>query len=145
MSSCHETCLVATVMFDSVDEMYTSSCIQGQVDILSLVIEGLIFINLTEFFRCRVLPLGVLVVFIDTNSLFVVAGNWNPYMYTALVRNECSLVSTADKSFLGLGSFLESWKFPAGSVEYVLFSVDGNGNWSVLYTPVLSSCVKVPN
>jgi hypothetical protein len=75
MSSCHETCLVATVMFDSVDEMYTYLLYQGQVDILSFVIEGLIFINLTEFFRCRVLPLGVLVVSSILNSLFVIAGN----------------------------------------------------------------------
>jgi hypothetical protein len=50
-------------------------CTRARLDILSFVIEGLIFINLTEFFRCRVLPLGVLVVSSILNSLFVIAGN----------------------------------------------------------------------
>jgi hypothetical protein len=63
MSSCHETCLVATVMFDSVDEMYTYLLVlRARLISFPFVIEGLVFINLTEFFRCRVLPLGVLVV-----------------------------------------------------------------------------------
>jgi hypothetical protein len=73
-------------MFDSVDEMYTYLCTQGQVDILSLVIEGL-YSSISR--NSSVLPLGVLVVFIDTNSLFV-TGEPGSRTCIRFVRNECS-------------------------------------------------------
>jgi hypothetical protein len=93
---------VATVMFDSVDEMYTYLLVlRARLISFPFVIEGLVFINLTlNSFVVESCHL-VFLLFIDTNSLFVVAEPGTPYMYTAWCGTNVALVvSTADKSFL---------------------------------------------
>ena len=133
MSSSDKSCLVASAMFDCAYEVASYLLVVRCRSVsLALVVECLVFVDLTEFDAVRVLPLGVSVGLVNFHCLVKVP--W--YLESIHVdrlgaeRVQFSLIDRAKKTLLGLGLLLESWKLPSRGVEQlVLVCVDCDCDW----------------
>jgi len=122
-------------MLDSMHHMCSDALVVGsRIVSNSFVNERLVLIDLVEFSRFSVCPHGVVINSVEFQSFSVVSRDLEAAHANRLAAEgvQLSLVSHANQLLLGLGDFLEAWKFPTWFIKKsIVLGMNGYRDWII--------------